>query len=342
MDPYLRDSEGSYRALISQTPPNRGPGKSLRYLAGFAGASTGLSHVVLYANDALTEATEFAPAAELPPEEFSYNLYEWVGGQLRLVNVLPGNSATDPDAELGWSSSAGVGGGSNAVSADGSRIFWTDVSNGDLYVRVNGTETVKIAEGAHFLTASAEGSQVFFSDESRLTADSTAAAGEPDLYDCELVEAHGTLECALSDLTVDSHAGEHANVIGLLGSSEDGSYLYFVANGILASGASQGGTKDCTEPKSPFEEEGGLYGQECNLYVWHSEGEGRGSTNFIARLSRLDLSVATHRSGSYETSSNGIDTSGGDSRPGTGMADRRGERGRRLSRVHVGRPAHRL
>ncbi|MGD0455133.1 MAG: hypothetical protein ABSB69_16210 [Solirubrobacteraceae bacterium] len=304
-DIYLRESDdGEYRALIAATPPNRLPTDSPslpHYYAEFAGASADFSHIVLKANDALTAATAYAPAAELPPTELSYNLYEWVGGQLRLVNVLPGNGATDPDAELGWSNVAGEGGGSNAVSADGSRIFWTDLVDHSLYVRVNGETTVQIdasqikspkgpeeeGGGGRFFTASADGSTVFFADENRLTEDSTAAPGEPDLYECELVEAHGTLECALSDLTVDEHIGGHADVLGLLGSSEEGSYLYFLANGVLASGASSG------ECKEPYEYDQGH--QECNLYVWHSEGEGRGSTAFIARLSGADLSLYTHR-----------------------------------------------
>ncbi len=317
-DLYLRESDGGYEPLIARTPPNRLPSDlpGGNYYTEFAGASADFSHVVLKANDALTEATADAPAAELPPEEISYNLYEWVGGQLRLVNVLPGNTTTDPDAQLGWSPLAGETGGTNAVSADGSRIFWTDDTNGDLYVRVNGTETVKIAEGAHFLTANTEGSKVFFNDESRLTADSIAAAGEPDLYECDLLEVHGTLECALSDLTVDSHAGERADVIGLLGSSENGAYLYFVANGVLASGGSPG---DCTEPRPPFEE-GAEYAQGCNLYVWHSEGEGHDSTAFIARLSGADLRRETYRRGYYGTEEyRGISVSGGDSDPQLGL-----------------------
>ena len=235
------------------------------------------------------------------------------------MNVLPGNRATDPDAELGWSTPNTIheeqseAGGTNAVSADGSRIFWTDLVDHSLYVRVNGEATVQIdvsqglgaSGGGHFMTANAEGTKVFFTDESRLTADSTAAAGEPDLYECELVEAHGTLECALSDLTLDAHA----DVLGVLGSSEDGSTLYFVANGVLASGASSG------ECKEPYAYEPGH--QECNLYVWHGEGAGAGSTTFIARLSGADLSNDTIPGG-YTTQLNSVPTSGGDTDPQLG------------------------
>ncbi|MGO9793671.1 MAG: hypothetical protein ACLP8S_30345, partial [Solirubrobacteraceae bacterium] len=219
----------------------------------------------------------------------------------------------------------GESGGSNAVSADGSRIFWTDLVDHSLYVRVNGETTVQIdatkikspkgpeeeGGGGRFLAASADGSKVFFADEKRLTEDSTAASGEPDLYECELIEPHGTLECALSDLTVDEHIGGHADVLGLLGSSEDGSYLYFLANGVLASGASPG------ECKERYEYEQGH--QECSLYVWHGEGEGRSSTAFIARLSGADLSRETHRSGHYVSGNGRVGSiGGGDSSPELG------------------------
>ncbi len=78
-------------------------------------------------------------------------------------------------------------------------------------------------------------------------------------------------------LTVEDPAG--ADVQRVVGASEDGSYVYFVANGVLAPGASAG---DC----APSIVEGGP--QTCNLYVWH-----RGTPaeiTFIATLSEDDNS----------------------------------------------------
>ena len=54
-----------------------------------------------------------------------------------------------------------------------------------------------------------------------------------------------------------------ANVLGVVGSSDDGFYVYFVATGELAAG--------------------GLSGQP-NLYVWHGTSAGAGSVSFIATL----------------------------------------------------------
>jgi hypothetical protein len=76
----------------------------------------------------------------------------------------------------------------------------------------------------------------------------------------------------LTDLAPDP-SGDGAEVQGILGSSEDGSYVYFVANGALAEGASAG---DCHgRGNSPLESLEGT----CNLYVEHE-----GQVKFIAPL----------------------------------------------------------
>lgn len=89
---------------------------------------------------------------------------------------------------------------------------------------------------AEFQAASADGSRVFFTDKQRLTSDSTAEpgqskeAGKSDLYECEVTTDDGKLACNLNDLSVAVNSGEHAAVQGLvLGVSEDGSDVYFVA-----------------------------------------------------------------------------------------------------------------
>lgn len=85
----------------------------------------------------------------------------------------------------------------------------------------------------HYRWASADGSKVFFTDVEKLTLGSTAEPGEPDLYRYDLEEPAGQ---RLTDLTVS--AAEPADVQGVAGASEDGSYVYFVAQGVLT-GAQQ-------------------------------------------------------------------------------------------------------
>ena len=115
--------------------------------------------------------------------------------------------------------------------------------------------------GGTFLWASADGSRAFFADENRLTTNSTAEPGKPDLYEYDLERPAAQ---RLTDLTPD--ASEPADVIGVSGASEDGSYLYFVAQGNLTGEAqnSQGAQAQAGQP---------------NLYLSH-----QGALTFIATL----------------------------------------------------------
>src|SRR6202046_4286363 len=108
------------------------------YLA-FEGASVDDSHLLFAANDALTGASEGRPAAEGGSGsefETENNLYESVNGRLRLVNVLP-NGTTHANADFGGVEELGSNKKRNilnrVISADGSRIFWTDLGIGPIY-----------------------------------------------------------------------------------------------------------------------------------------------------------------------------------------------------------------
>ncbi len=231
-------------------------------------------------------------------------LYEWFDGSLTLVSVLPGNAgpalpATDP--VLG-SEFLGGGNVSTSVSADGSRIIWGE-GTGDgnphphhLYLRdLAAAETVQLdaVQGgtgagqatAKFQVASADGSVVYFSDEQQLTPDSGAAINSPDLYRCKVVKEAGKLTCQLTDLTPQS-SGEPGGAVGsVLGSSEDGSSVYFVANGVLAANqVSNGAGPEQAHPGNCHPMGGGAEpGTTCSLYRRQD-----GTTTFIATLSGED------------------------------------------------------
>jgi hypothetical protein len=79
---------------------------------------------------------------------------------------------------------------------------------------------------------------------------------------------------ALSDLTSDAGEENGAEVKGVLGTSADGSYVYFVANGDLDGPGGEATPGDCHGASVPS-----LSGA-CNLYLWH-EGD---PTKLIARL----------------------------------------------------------
>ena len=112
-----------------------------------------------------------------------------------------------------------------------------------------------------FQWANAETSKIFFTDEEKLTPDSTAEAGKLDLYEYDLEKPQGQ---RLTDLTV--NASEAADVLGVSGASEDGSYVYFVAKGVLSAG--QENSHDAKAVAG-----------EANLYLRHA-----GATTFIATL----------------------------------------------------------
>jgi hypothetical protein len=80
----------------------------------------------------------------------------------------------------------------------------------------------------------------------------------------------------LSDLTADGE-GDGAEVQGVLGTSRDGSHVYFAANGVLAGGAAPGNCHTTTS-------HGALnsIGGNCNLYLWHE-----GQVTFLARLNAV-------------------------------------------------------
>ncbi len=258
------NATGTYR-LVNVTPPGVTPAD-----ANFKAASADLSHVIF------TETAPLAAGARYGVE----NLYEWDEGALRLVSVLPesegGTAVTGslPTEEIKTQRYNTVKG---AVSSDGSHVIFT--YSGALYDRIDGQRTVQIDEkqggppgpsgGGSFKGATSDGSKVFFLDESKLTAGSTAEAGEPDLYECALSE--GASKCELTDITV-AAGSEHADVLSVtpLG-GHDSSDVYFVAKGVLASN-----TREFTNSEGKTVVEGAQAGKE-NLYLWNGN-----QTTFIA------------------------------------------------------------
>jgi hypothetical protein len=245
----------------------------------FEAGTPDLSHVVLSSPVQLT-STPIAPEPESNP-----NLYEFSGGRLQLLSIMPGSELGARSFLLAGSPltpCVGAGGlaARHAISNDGEKVILEAHKPGPcehlgLYLRdVAKGETVRLdvrqgegtgaSEEAEYMTASSDASRVFFLDRGRLTAQSSVSG--PDLYEYNLNAPAGS---RLTDLTVDPNVGESTHVTMVLGSSLDGSYVYFVAAGRLAPGAVNDG--ECGS------------GQGCNLYVRHG-----GVTRFVAQLSPED------------------------------------------------------
>jgi hypothetical protein len=239
------------------------------------GATRDLRHVVLGSALALTPgavATEPITSSNQP-----WNLYEWNEGEgLRLVNVLPNGeqAVTKVGGEgmfLGGESRLNnevIGSvGARTVSDDGRWVAWTwerpygrGLEHGDwssyhgLYVRDTVAGRTYRVGGLHALYQSmnGDGSRVFYLEDGSLYVFEPLASADGVTSDLT-----GTL------LGGSERAGVQENMIG---SSEDGSYTYFVAKGVLAAGGESG---------------------EYNLYVAH-DGAGGWSIGFVATLSGQD------------------------------------------------------
>ncbi len=257
-DLYSRASAGgAFAALFTSTLTPGECGEPL-----FVGASADGSHILFQTTAALVSPA--VPTAGPVFGEFCYyncNLYESVGGVVSLVNLLP-DGAVDTTATFGGPSGNGhesvedLPGLSNAISADGSRVVWSDASTGVIYVREGGVSTVQVSAGAARLwTASVDGRFVFYTEGERLLRFDVESDAREEL------------------------AGAGAGVQGVVGTSDDGSYVYFTANGVLAAGAASGSCAAAYSGGSREEEEA-----RCNLYALHS-GE---PVRFIAALAGSD------------------------------------------------------
>jgi DNA-binding beta-propeller fold protein YncE len=223
--------------------------------AEFVGASTDLSHVFF------RESAQLTPDAPIN----ATNLYEWANGVVRLVTVLPDGAPVT--GSLAASDRNGLGSDAHVISADGQDVFFT--ANEDLYVRINGNHTVQIDKSqggagpggeSTFWDASADGSQVFFTDEASAgLTDNTVPGSGKNLYHYDLNTGK------LTDLT----PGSQVEVEGVSGISEDGAYVYFLAQGRLSDNESA--NKETAEA------------DQNNLYMLQN-----GTTTFIARLKPSD------------------------------------------------------
>jgi hypothetical protein len=291
---FVRDNTTGTYSLVNFHASGLAPGP---YRPTFDGASADFGTVIFNAPAALTPGAPGGSGGSVD------NLYEWEAdgsgacneptGCIGLVSQIPpsGDTSCGPAGPACVAAAAGGRFGSeNAVknesshgsfvrviSSDGSRIFFT--ANGDLYVRENGETTVQVdatqggagpGGGGLWATAAGDGSRVFFYDDASagLTSDTVPGSGT-NLY------SYDTGTETLTDLT----PGPEAGVQGVVNeASQDGFYLYFVANGVLTSVPNS-----LEEAASPGDcQEGRQGNQACNLYLSHD-----GAISFVRRVSGL-------------------------------------------------------
>jgi hypothetical protein len=235
----------------------------------FRGATPDLSHVLFSSKLALTGNAITGP--ELPKCEMGEpcvdqnNLYEWWGGRLHLVNVPPSGQPPLVGATLGRSGEGQTVApySIHAVSSDGRWVVWSSEvheTNGGttLYVRdMVGERTFQLGgRRATFETMSSDGSRVFYLEDG-------------DLYEFD------TTADTTSEITPHGAGEASAGVKdAILGASEDGSAVYFVATGDLT-GSQDNGQGASAQAGAP------------NLYLLRDTGSGWEPT-FIATLGPED------------------------------------------------------
>jgi hypothetical protein len=224
---------GGPYALVADIPAE--------YKTYITGANAGTASVPAFA-DVLFQSTDhqlLPPGPERtiaedtePGSEFAYDLYDWTGGALRLVNVEgEGSNVKSLDncaAGLGDGGTSQIGGNTiGAVSADGSKIFFT--SCGRAWMRVDGRETVEVPNlhgvkpserrPIHYNAATPDGSEVLFATATPLLAGETDSEERLFIYDTATAE----LKVIASGVSV-AYGGTQDTEYLL---SEDGSAVYY-------------------------------------------------------------------------------------------------------------------
>lgn len=241
-----------YQALNTTSPPTLGPKIFAPDLQGMsADGNCGVFRV----KDKLTSNASNGAKVQV---------YESCGDEMKLISVLPNGQASAANSSLGTPGvtiirTANV---KNAVSANGDRIYWTAEGNqgftGQLYLRVNPTEeqspvvggkcteanlacTLKVSETvaktgafARFYAASQDGSRAIFAIE-----DPTSPLNG-NLYEFDVEESEGEIT---STTTLISR-----NLMGVMGTSDDASSVYFVSKEVFGGENSQGDSAQAKEP----------------------------------------------------------------------------------------------
>jgi hypothetical protein len=276
---YLREPSGALSCLTPEAPSLSG-----EPIPTFGGVNEDGSRAFFRA---------FAPYAGALGGQL-FRLYETHEGQIHPVNVLPGQTQPPSTGSSIFGAALFGDDGSetglsiirHAISADGSHAIWsymlpysgTGKGPNELFDRINGTETIQLdakqsgsgasGEGLYW-AASKDGSVVYFTSPNKLISNAQAKPGAEDLYRYDF-----NASPPLSDLTSGGTAKGlvPGDVQGVLGASDDGSKIYFVAQAALPNTEANAAGQEAQAGKN-------------NLYLYDS---GEGTMTFIAQLSPED------------------------------------------------------
>lgn len=261
-----------------------------RFLAFYLGAASNLSHLV-FQDEPSFEA--FLPKNVVLSQQIGNDstLYDLATGiasvpSLRLVEVNNSGGVIDRFCSPSLGSGSARESLTNAISEDGSEIFFTEnVNPGEgaacnaatkqVFVRVDGSRTVEVSRplgkcsevpcsGAttrapsEYQGASTDGKRVFFTTAEPLaagdvdTSNNLYVAGVGCPGGVSVCESSGREMTSLVQVSRDLHAGDRADVQGVVAIGSDGSHAYFVARGVLGETAN-------VEGRSPMQGADNLY-----------------------------------------------------------------------------------
>jgi hypothetical protein len=285
------------------------------------GGSQDLSHIILDI-DAKGACSSTATSLKVTTGDV---LCEWDGDverledgearpALKLINLAPGSETAPTSAcgaQLGGVSSITRGPAFRAVSADGTRIFFTSPQtvgrengmpagkgcwNGgtlnapQLYMRAGG-ETVQVSapepgvadpSGQHvaeYAGASKDGSKVFFETSTELTKEAeTLGVHDRELYEYDVASKE------LKWISSGETGKDAGSVYAVTAVAADGSDVYFLANGVLAGNPGANGSHAAPGNCSGVPGGPGV-GGKCALYRYAG-----GVTRYIATVNELAFS----------------------------------------------------
>ncbi len=263
---------------LTSSPPALPGGTSVEYVNPHSveGLSADASHVFLVASAQLNSEAAEGPKAQI------YDRFE---GASHLVSVLPGGVADGTGAAVGSGPSGptvGAGNLDNAVSEDGSRVYWTSgitsLETGKIFIRQHPEQgivagecteaskacTLQVSKGAaaFYWTAAADGSKALYDEEGKLIVF--------DLSEAEKKAGEGKKTFG-GRLVAE-------NVKGVAGASDDLSRIYFVSTDVLA-GSGENSEGEEAQPGQPnlYLDEGGAKSFVATLAVGDTGGKEPGS-----------------------------------------------------------------
>lgn len=262
-------ADGSRSTAFGPLAPLSHTGKFGEYVID--SATPDLTDFVFRANYQAGGSGAYLPGE---PQVSSSNLYQVAGAgtgpaTLRIVNRGAVPTASNPLGVIGGRCGAGLGGSvgsaagasKNAISSDGSSIYFSarpeEPQEGScastaprrIFKRVDGGATVEVSASRctpvpacsgsptgddTFQGASTDGQVAFFTTSRRLVNSDTDSTSDLYIYDAGLPAGQELVQASAGE-TVGSHvAGSGAKVLGVLDTAADGSRVYFVAEGVLS------------------------------------------------------------------------------------------------------------